>query len=138
MATTTANKSKGSNGTNKSTRKPTASRSQRASAPPRNSEGRFRSDPSVPAWAATIASIVGVGVAVGAGLYATRRQWLPQAERWGDQIASRFRTEDEDDFYGDSIADRDDDEIWEEDENAKVSRAAYPDRDLYPAAQPVS
>lgn len=125
--------------TNGSTRKPTASRSAKTSngRTPRASDGRFKGNSAIPGWAATVASVVGVGVAIGAGLFATRRQWMPQAERWGDQIATRFRhEEDENEFYGDSIADRDDEENW--DDTEKVSRAAYPDRDIYPGAQAVS
>lgn len=138
MATAARNTNGNSTTRKSASRKPASGRTASSqSKTRRSSNGQYKSDSSIPAWTATIASIVGVGVAVGAGLYATRRQWLPQAERWGDQISSRFRNDGSDeDFYGDSLADRDDDgRDWEDD---KISRGAYPDRDLYPGAQAVS
>ncbi len=106
--------------------------------PPRDADGRFRSASSIPPWATTVASVVGVGVAVGAGLFATRRQWMPQAERLTGQIAARFRSEDNsrdsDDFYADGIADQD--ERWNEDEG--FAEASFPDRDIYPASRAMS
>lgn len=53
--------------------------------------------PEVPTWLATVMSVVGVGVAVGAGLYATRRQWLPSAEGWRDDFNAAF-ADDETDY----------------------------------------
>lgn len=53
--------------------------------------------PQVPTWLAAVMSVVGAGVAVGAGLYATRRQWLPKAEEWRDEFAAAF-ADDETDY----------------------------------------
>lgn len=52
--------------------------------------------PQVPSWLATVASVVGVGVAVGAGLYATRRQWMSKAEEWRDNFSAAFADEETD------------------------------------------
>lgn len=46
---------------------------------------------------AAVMSVVGAGVAIGAGLYATRRQWLPQAGKWRDEFSAAF-AEDETDY----------------------------------------
>lgn len=55
-----------------------------------------RQRPEVPTWLATVMSVVGVGVAVGAGLYATRRQWLPKAEGWRDEFSAAFANDETD------------------------------------------
>lgn len=54
--------------------------------------------PEVPGWLAAMMSVVGVGVAVGAGLYATRRQWLPTAQGWKDDFSAAFAN-DETDYH---------------------------------------
>lgn len=134
MATTTATKNSSDaakaaprkNGTRKTA---SASKARRPGNRSRSAHGRT---PDM-GWAATVASVIGVGVAVGVGLFATRRQWLPKAEEWGGQIADRFaHGADDDDLHEydadlDAMADRDDDD-WD----GKVSRAAYPDRDSQP------
>ena len=121
-----------------SSRKATSTNTANSETPPRDADGRFRSASSIPPWTTTVASVVGVGVAVGAGLFATRRQWMPQAERLTGQIAARSRNEgnsrDSDDFYADRIADQD--ERWNEDEG--FADASFPDRDIYPASRAVS
>jgi hypothetical protein len=125
MATTETSKNTGSksNGRSRSTTNKAAdvkrSATQRGK---RASDGRSRNGGNgrrgyqlpnmqdMPAWATTLASVVGVGVAVGVGLFATRRQWLPQAEEWGDQLQERFGRgqNDDDEFYGE-----DDSDDWE-------------------------
>ena len=56
-----------------------------------------RNMPEVPGWLAAVISVVGAGVAVGAGLYATRRQWLPRAEAARDEFSAAF-ADDESDY----------------------------------------
>lgn len=70
---------KASNG---SARKPAASKARKPAA--RSSQS------AIPSWTATVASIIGAGVAVGVGLCATRRQWLPKAEQWSEDLNHRF------------------------------------------------
>lgn len=66
--------------------------------PPKSTRSyRNRQIPQVPGWVATVASVVGVGVAVGAGLYATRRQWMSKAEEWRDNFSAAF-ADDETDY----------------------------------------
>lgn len=81
----------------------------------------------IPGWAATIASVVGVGVAVGVGLYATRRQWLPAAEQWGESLNGKVN--DLRDKYGHHASNdhRDDDiDADEWDDDIGLSDASYP------------
>jgi hypothetical protein len=75
------------------------SRRSATSAPKRKSDGRFRKQRSVhtPSWLATAVSVLGVGVAIGAGLYATRKQWMAKAEEWRDDFAAAF-ADDETDY----------------------------------------
>jgi hypothetical protein len=61
--------------------------------PGRRSDGRFRSAGS-PAW---ITAVIGVGVAVAAGLFATRKQWMPGSRNWSDDYSAAF-ADDETDF----------------------------------------
>lgn len=63
----------------------------------RSISNRAANLPEVPGWLATVMSVVGVGVAVGAGLYATRRQWMPQSGDWRDNF-SRAHADDETDY----------------------------------------
>lgn len=131
MATSTKTKN---GSTSRSTARKSAPRSTASRRPTSRRSARSRIS-EMPGWAATIASVVGVGVAVGVGLFATRHQWLPKAEEWGDQLASRFRHQnDDDDYDADLDGMADEDEEWD----GKVSRAAYPDRDIYSGAQAVS
>lgn len=53
--------------------------------------------PEVPTWLGAVISVIGVGVAVGAGLYATRRQWMSRAEEWRDNFSAAF-ADDETDY----------------------------------------
>jgi len=53
--------------------------------------------PEIPSWLGTVMSIVGMGVAVGAGLYATRKQWMPKADAWKNDFSAAF-ADDETDY----------------------------------------
>lgn len=92
---TSSNKS-GTNGANGSAAK---TRKAGASAPKRKSDGRFRKQrtTNMPSWLTAAVSILGVGVAVGAGLYATRKQWMAKAEEWRDDFSAAF-ADDETDY----------------------------------------
>ena len=50
----------------------------------------------VPTWLSAVVSVVGVGVAIGAGLYATRRQWMSQAQDWRDNFSAAFADDETD------------------------------------------
>jgi capsular polysaccharide biosynthesis protein len=52
--------------------------------------------PEVPTWLAAVASAIGVGVAVGAGLYATRHQWMSKAQEWRDDFSAAFADDETD------------------------------------------
>ncbi|MGB5076105.1 MAG: hypothetical protein WBO17_01330 [Sphingorhabdus sp.] len=52
--------------------------------------------PEIPSWLATVMSVVGVGVAVGAGLYATRNQWMSKAEEWRNDFSAAFADDETD------------------------------------------
>ncbi len=65
----------------------------------RKNTGRFRKQNAseLPGWLTAAVSVIGVGVAVGAGLYATRHQWMPKAEAWRDEFSAAF-ADDETDY----------------------------------------
>jgi hypothetical protein len=95
---TTQTQTKGS-GSNKRTSNSSGNTDRRDRAGQRNaSSGRTKSAtqrvsrklPQTPSWLAAVMSVVGVGVAVGAGLYATRKQWLPKAEEWRNDFSAAF------------------------------------------------
>jgi hypothetical protein len=69
----------------------------RRGSPPNSSIRRQGRNGSPPSWLSAVISVVGVGVAVGAGLYATRKQWMPMAEGWRDEFAAAF-ADDETDY----------------------------------------
>jgi hypothetical protein len=58
--------------------------------------GRKKSQ-ELPSWLGTVMSVVGMGVAVGAGLYATRKQWMPKADEWKNDFSAAF-ADDETDY----------------------------------------
>jgi hypothetical protein len=104
MATATAPKN--GTGSNKSTKASNAAKGRKSSQRANSSNSRAqrragnnnrRAMPEVPTWLATVMSIVGVGVAVGAGLYASRRQWMPTARDWRDNFSGAF-ADDETDY----------------------------------------
>lgn len=51
----------------------------------------------LPDWTSTAVSIAGAGLAVGLGLFATRRYWMPKFEDWQHPHAAAF-SEDETDY----------------------------------------
>ncbi|WP_246337004.1 hypothetical protein [Sphingorhabdus rigui] len=58
--------------------------------------GRTKGQPTsrLPSWFGTVASVMGAVVAVGAGLYATRNQWLPKAEGWKNEFSAAFANDE--------------------------------------------
>ena len=80
-------------------RKPTQRSNSARTANQRNGSARRLSRdtmPSVPGWLAAVVSVVGVGVAVGAGLYATRKQWMPTAKDWKNDFSAAFADDETD------------------------------------------
>jgi hypothetical protein len=58
-----------------------------------------RSRPSAyaaPSWLSALVSVIGVSVAIGAGLYATRDQWMPKADKWKDDFSAAFADDETD------------------------------------------
>ena len=51
---------------------------------------------AVPSWLGALASVIGVSVAIGAGLYATRDQWMPKAGKWKDDFSAAFADDETD------------------------------------------
>lgn len=66
-------------------------------AKPRKPRANRKSATEMPSWLGAVISAVGVGVAVGAGLYATRHQWMPKAGAWKDDFSAAF-ADDETDY----------------------------------------
>jgi hypothetical protein len=103
MATATAPKNE--TGANKSAKASNAAGSKKSpqrsnsanSRTRRHANNNRRAMPEVPTWLAAVMSVVGVGVAVGAGLYASRRQWMPTANDWRDNFSGAF-ADDETDY----------------------------------------
>ncbi len=93
----TKSANKQSNGTANGAR--SASHRSAKATPGRKTNGRCRKQhgSNLPSWLTTAASVIGVGVAVGAGLYATRHQWLSKAEAWRDEFSAAF-ADDETDY----------------------------------------
>jgi hypothetical protein len=58
---------------------------------------------------------MGVGVAIGVGLFATRRQWMPQAEAWGEQFHDRFLADSANDYEDELASD------WETDQQSSAT-----------------
>lgn len=100
----TATQSNSDSGNTKSTAK-TSNGARKAPAksakanPGRKNDGRFRKKRAseMPSWLTAAVSVVGVGVAVGAGLYATRHQWMSKAQGWRDEFSAAF-ADDETDY----------------------------------------
>jgi hypothetical protein len=107
MVTAGSTKNGNGNSTGNSNRKPrqsapkkAANRSKSNSHPTsqaRRGWGASRSSINAPSWFSAVVSLVGVGVAVGAGLYATRKQWMPLADDWRAEFSGAF-AEDETDY----------------------------------------
>jgi hypothetical protein len=66
------------------------------SAKSRGSHAKGQRTSRLPSWFGTVASVVGAVVAVGAGLYATRNQWLPKAEEWKNEFSAAFANDETD------------------------------------------
>lgn len=100
MVTTTPKKNSATTGKTATKRTNGSALSARMvhSSPDRKNSRRFRknSGSELPSWLAAAVSVIGVGVAVGAGLYATRRQWMPKAENWRDDFSAAFADDETD------------------------------------------
>lgn len=94
--TTVNTKDKNTNGTSHVHAKQSGKNAPKSNQP-RKGRGNRKDTPEVPAWLGTVMSVVGVGVAVGAGLYATRHQWMPKASAWKDDFSAAF-ADDETDY----------------------------------------
>lgn len=73
--------------------------SARASTNPIRARKGQRSSPSAytaPSWLGALVSVIGVSVAIGAGLYATRDQWLPKVDKWKDDFSAAFADDETD------------------------------------------
>jgi hypothetical protein len=86
---------KNSNGSARASAKP-AARSNPRSIQARKTQGNRSSAYAVPSWLGALVSVMGVGVAIGAGLYATRHQWLPKADKWKDDFSAAFADDETD------------------------------------------
>jgi hypothetical protein len=62
----------------------------------RDGLAKGQSTSGLPSWFGKVASVVGAVVAVGAGLYATRNQWLPKAEEWKNEFSAAFANDETD------------------------------------------
>lgn len=51
---------------------------------------------AAPSWLGALVSVIGVSVAIGAGLYATRDQWMPKADKWKDDFSAAFADDETD------------------------------------------
>ena len=93
---TTSNGSlKSSNGSERTNAKSAGKNSPK----PSQAHKAKRSRPSayaVPSWLGALASVIGVSVAIGAGLYATRDQWMPKAGKWEDDFSAAFADDETD------------------------------------------
>jgi hypothetical protein len=93
---TTSNGSlKSSNGSERTNAKSAGKHSPK----PSQAHKAKRSRPSayaVPSWLGALASVIGVSVAIGAGLYATRDQWMPKADKWKNDFSAAFADDETD------------------------------------------
>jgi len=96
---TTGRTNKRSTGTS-ANRRNNANNSRSANSEGRRNSGsntRRKNSQELPSWLGTVMSVVGMGVAVGAGLYATRKQWMPKADAWKSDFSAAF-ADDETDY----------------------------------------
>jgi hypothetical protein len=122
MANTDSNKSSGKSQSNKAN-KSSANNKRSASAGNRTKESSDKGRRTngggnrsyMPSMTATVASLVGAGVALGFGLFATRNRWMPYAEDMNDRIHDRW----------DSFASRNDDNDDDHDENGSDYSSDY-------------
>ena len=114
MATNSENENSSSG--NKSSTKKSGTKNGRSTTGNASSKGSSTALP-VPSWATMVASLVGVGVALGFGLFATRSRWMPYAEDVNERLHDRWEHRgDHDRHYGiehdaDDF-DADDDSDW--------------------------
>lgn len=154
MASTDSNKSSDStsSSTNKSSRsrtgktggrstssstKRSASRSNGSKRSAGNRGGNRRSGGNsssytnlIPYLSSTAASLIGAGIAIGIGLFATRRQWMPYTEEFNDYLHDRWEnlsSSSDDDFDDDDDFDR-----WPAGE--EPAPATFPGDGIRPAA----
>jgi hypothetical protein len=98
----TAAQSKAESGNGKSSaKKPNGTAGRQRHSGPKANAARKRKVGSgqqegLPAWLTAAVSVIGVGVAVGAGLYATRRQWMSKAEEWRNEFSAAFADDETD------------------------------------------
>ena len=74
----------------KSTSASLNSNGSKQSGKPGKGGGKRKSTSELPSWLIPFVSLVSVGAAVGAGLYATRDKWLPKNDKYGDDFAAAF------------------------------------------------
>ena len=86
---------KSTNGSTRASAKPAGKSSPRPMQA-RKGQGSRSSAYAVPSWLGAVASVIGVGVAIGAGLYATRDQWMPKADKWKDDFSAAFADDETD------------------------------------------
>lgn len=63
----------------------------------------------IPYLSSTAASLIGAGIAIGIGLFATRRQWMPYTEEFNEYLHDRWEnlsSSSDDDFDDDEDFDR--------------------------------
>ena len=84
----------------------------------RKGQGSRLSTYAAPSWLGALVSVIGVGVAIGAGLYATRDQWMPTAEKWKDDFSAAFADDETDSENFDHII-KENKRIEEENARAK-------------------
>lgn len=87
---------KGTDGSTQPNNKQTDKSTGKA-AKPRKPRANRKPATEMPSWLGAVISAIGVGVAVGAGLYATRHQWMPKAGAWKDDFSAAF-ADDETDY----------------------------------------
>lgn len=108
MATSTQKKSSGTPAGRKTTSNGSAPRKTQGQSatsgrpsqksPTKSRRQRYTQNlPEVPTWLAAVMSVAGAGIAIGAGLYATRGQWLPKSREWRDQFSAAY-ADDETDY----------------------------------------
>jgi hypothetical protein len=86
---------KSTNGSTRASAKPAGKSSPRPTQA-RKGQGSRSSAYAVPSWLGAVASVIGVGVAIGAGLYATRDQWMPKADKWKEDFSAAFADDETD------------------------------------------
>lgn len=68
----------------------------KARAKPAQSRKNSQAASDLPKWLAPVMSLLSVGVAVGAGLYATRGKWMPQFDKAKEDFSAAFANDETD------------------------------------------